>query len=147
MITLKTRGALMKLTKAKWKELRSINERTNHGFSPESDKANYGEIEYWIPAQLGNGRADCEDYALAKIYALVAKGWPREELKLAVCYTTPGDKSTGHCVLTIDTEDKGTVALDNLVDVIRNWEDTQYEWYARERPGHKTWEMISGDRG
>ena len=75
------------------------------------DSVNYGTEDYWaLPGQfLANG-GDCEDFALFKLYALRALGWPSEALRLVVVQDT--QLGQPHAVLAVAMPD-GTRILDN----------------------------------
>ena len=55
----------------------------------QSDQQCWGKSDYWAtPVEmLGVGKADCEDYAIAKFFTLVEMGIPREKLFLTYALT------------------------------------------------------------
>jgi predicted transglutaminase-like cysteine proteinase len=67
---------------------------------------------------------DCNDYAVTKRHALIESGLPSKALRLSVVKTASG---VGHLVLVVVTT-KGDVVLDNLTEVIRVWQSTDYQW-------------------
>ena len=72
----------------------------------------------------GAARGDCEDFALEKRERLIALGWDRQALALAVAYSP----ETGlHAVLIAQT-DHGDFVLDNLHDEPLAPESANYEW-------------------
>lgn len=123
------------LTEVRWAELVTVNDEVNQGTTYTSDVEQYKARDYWEPA---NGRGDCEDYALAKCRKLFEKGWPREVLRIALCFNEQG---TAHAVLTVDT-DRGTYVLDNINHYVLNFTDVPYRWLEREVPGGKDWVKI-----
>jgi len=79
-----------------------------------SDEENYGQIDYWATPKefYGRGRGDCEDYAIAKYFALRTAGISSDNILLATGYID-NDPTSGHLVLLY--RDKGVVyVLDNI---------------------------------
>ena len=82
----------------------------------QSDKVCWGKSDYWAtPVEmLGVGKADCEDYAIAKFFTLVEMGVPREKLFLT-CVLTDNAQSN-HMVLAYFADDfSAPLILDNGV--------------------------------
>jgi predicted transglutaminase-like cysteine proteinase len=67
---------------------------------------------------------DCNDYAVTKRHELLESGLPSKALRLSVVKTASG---IGHLVLVVVTA-KGDVVMDNLTEVIRPWQSTDYHW-------------------
>ena len=67
---------------------------------------------------------DCNDYAVTKRHALLESGLPSKALRLSVVKTASG---IGHLVLVVVTS-KGNIVLDNLTEMIRPWQSTDYHW-------------------
>jgi predicted transglutaminase-like cysteine proteinase len=67
---------------------------------------------------------DCNDYAVTKRHKLMESGLPSKALRLSVVKTSSG---IGHLVLVVVTT-KGDIVLDNLTEVIRSWQSTDYQW-------------------
>jgi len=67
---------------------------------------------------------DCNDYAVTKRHQLLEGGLPSKALRLSVVKTASG---IGHLVLVVVTT-KGDVVMDNLTEVIRPWQSTDYHW-------------------
>jgi len=65
----------------------------------QNDKVCWGSSDYWAtPAEmLGVGKADCEDYAIAKFFTLIEMGIPKEKLFLTCALTDNAKKR--HMVL------------------------------------------------
>lgn len=82
---------------------------------PEFDNFNIGVDDYWMTPKefLINGRGDCEDYAIAKYFALLELGVKKEYLYMAV---VKEKSSQGmHMVLFyIEDKTKSPLVLDNL---------------------------------
>ncbi len=88
-----------------------------------SDIEHWGIRDYWAtPVELlaSNG-GDCEDYAIAKYFSLLALGFPMEKLRITYVKAfnqPPGDQA--HMVLTYFSKpDAIPLVLDNLVPHIR----------------------------
>jgi predicted transglutaminase-like cysteine proteinase len=73
---------------------------------------------------IGPTAGDCNDYAVTKRHQLLNSGLPSRALRLAVVKTPSG---IGHLVLVVATT-KGDFVLDNLVETIRPWQVTKYQW-------------------
>jgi predicted transglutaminase-like cysteine proteinase len=63
-----------------------INRAINLKIKPMSDLALYGEEDVWSPplATLAKGAGDCEDYAIAKFFALQEAGVSADDLRIVV---------------------------------------------------------------
>lgn len=120
-------------------ELYKVNGEIND-FPYKTDTQRWGTDEFWDFIDAYGG--DCDDYAVTKMWRLVKLGWPREDLRLATCWAVPGDDTSYHCVLTVETN-TGTLVLDNMTNSIRQWNLTGYKWHKRERPGQRQWELLS----
>lgn len=117
------------LNQTNWDLLAAVNRNVNKAIWPEMDSQHYGRAEFWtIPT---DGYGDCEDYALTKRKTLVAAGLPERALRIAVVRTP---RNNLHAVLTIAT-DKGDYVLDSETDQIRPWNDTGFDWLARQDNG------------
>ena len=108
---------IINLTSDKRRELVSVNSEINHDIIPVNDTGN----DTW---SLAPREGDCEDYAITKRHALIARGWPESSLRLAVAHTAWGE---GHLVLVVRTN-KGDLVLDNLTGAVRNWRKTGLRW-------------------
>lgn len=96
---------------SKEKKLRYINGFFNNWPSIK-DIDNYGVKEYWAPPEefLAKG-GDCEDYAIAKYFALKYLSWPQEDLWIVLVRNK--ENQDQHAVLAARSGDK-TFILDNL---------------------------------
>ena len=102
----------------------SINRQTRE----VSDEAQYARAEYWaLPTARGG---DCEDFALAKKRALIAKGVAPERLLIA---TVLDRQRNPHAVLVLRT-DAGDFVLDNLTNRIVGWQQTGYTFLRMQNP-------------
>lgn len=86
----------------------------------QSDIAIWGEKDYWAaPLEtIMKGRADCEDYAIAKFYTLVQMGVPQE--KLFLTYIKRHGEREPHFILTYyESENAVPLILDNRnIDIV-----------------------------
>ena len=101
--------------------LKRVNHNVNMSIAPmvKSYGSNLGE-GWTIAPDTG----DCNDYAVTKRHELLESGLPAKALRLSVVKTASG---IGHLVLVVVTT-KGDVVLDNLTEVIRPWQSTDYHW-------------------
>jgi predicted transglutaminase-like cysteine proteinase len=92
----------------------AINRLVNDGIQGESDGDHYGIADYWV-MMPADGKGDCEDYALTKIFLLGQSGFPTvTNLKLVGVIVHRKGDSEGHAILALLLP-KGEVAyLDNL---------------------------------
>ncbi len=79
----------------------------------KSDMELYGQEEYWAtPAEfIRHGGGDCEDYAIAKYFALRMLGWPTKDMWLVLVSDTK--RQAAHAVLAVRLG-KTVFVLDNL---------------------------------
>lgn len=108
-----------------WQLIVNVNSDVNQKIKPLTDKEIYGVEEYWAyPDKVG----DCEDYVLLKRRDLMQHGISPANLLITVVRKPDGE---GHAVLTVRT-DKGDFVLDNLVDGVKNWSETEYTYLKRQ---------------
>lgn len=104
--------------------LREINHALNHGAVFAEDTLNWGSVDHWAtPGELrSHGAGDCEDFAIAKYFALRAAGFATERLRLVyarVLRGGTGDLWQPHLVLAyLPAADGDIQILDNLLDEI-----------------------------
>ncbi len=106
-------------------KLKRINSFFNAHINFVSDKANWGENDYWATPleSLGTTKGDCEDYSIAKYIFLRELGIPDERLKLTYVRAKIGGPqskvSQAHMVLSYyATPTAEPVILDNLISEI-----------------------------
>jgi predicted transglutaminase-like cysteine proteinase len=101
--------------------LKRVNHSVNMSIipTPKSYGSNLGDG--WTIAPIAG---DCNDYAVTKRHELLESGLPSKALRLSVVTTQSG---IGHLVLVVVTT-KGDLVLDNLTEVIRPWQNTDYHW-------------------
>lgn len=131
---------LVKLTRAAWSQLNTINTTVNTSILPATDMQVYGVLERWEYPKVAG---DCEDFVLEKRRQLTTAGWPESALLITVVRDEAGD---GHAVLTVRT-DQGDVVLDNKTDRIALWNDTPYTYLKRESADSiNAWDLIQDSR-
>ena len=82
----------------------------------KSDHETYRTSEYWAaPDEFMAYSGDCEDYAIAKFFALRELGFANRELRIAVVYDKL--RRIGHAVLAVYTEGD-ILILNNQTDTI-----------------------------
>lgn len=121
--------------------IRSVNRSVNRAVKPLSDMDIFGREEVWAYPDMGVG--DCEDYALEKRRRLAKSGVSLANLLITVVRKPDGE---GHAVLTVRTT-KGDFVLDNLVDAVLPWQDTDYRYLKRQSSEHTgRWVSIRGEQ-
>lgn len=90
------------------------------------DLANYGEADYWAtPREFMSRSGDCEDYAIAKFFALRAMGVGNEDMRIVTLKDTR--RGIGHAVLAVYL-DGDILILDNLSNRVAT--DRAYPHYV-----------------
>jgi predicted transglutaminase-like cysteine proteinase len=114
------RGGPLKLTPERRAELARVNSEVNRSIRPE---ANPGGVatERWL---IAPATGDCNDYAVTKRHALIARGWPARNLLLAEVVVPSGEH---HLVLVVRTSE-GDLVADNLSPSIKPWTAPRYGW-------------------
>ena len=128
------------LLDAQLRLLRSINEGVNHTIAATTDRALYGQDEYWtLPKTAG----DCEDFVLLKRQMLMQLGLPEASLLITVVHDENGDS---HAVLTVPAQ-SGDLVLDNRRDEILHWWQTGYRFIKRQSEADPLrWVSLGEDR-
>jgi predicted transglutaminase-like cysteine proteinase len=101
--------------------LNRVNHEVNLSIAPTSKSYGSNLGDGWT---IAPNTGDCNDYAVTKRHQLLESGLPSKALRLSVVTTTSG---IGHLVLVVVTT-KGDIVLDNLTEVIRPWQNTDYHW-------------------
>ena len=105
--------------------LQAINQFFNRRIVFREDIETWGQIDYWAsPLELlEKGQGDCEDYAIAKYFSLIASGVPMTRLRLVYVKAIYGGQSTvqqAHMVLAYyPSSGADPLILDNLIGDIR----------------------------
>ena len=104
MAKLPSRGAWAKL-KAEVKDkpdmdrIKAVNKFFNQ-WPYRLDAANYGQSDYWAsPPEFIKKSGDCEDYAIAKYYALLELGFKPEQLRIVAVKDMI--RNIGHAILAV----------------------------------------------
>jgi predicted transglutaminase-like cysteine proteinase len=107
-------------------KLKRINDFFNKHITFEDDQSIWDQSDYWAtPLEtIGQGRADCEDFAIAKYYSLKDVGVPLAKLRLvyvkAKLEGASGPTLQAHMVLAYyPAPSAEPLVLDNLVPDIR----------------------------
>lgn len=128
------------LTDALLEQIEQVNLTVNEAVTAMSDQDNYGQPEYWSYPDHGYG--DCEDHALEKRRTLERAGISLSNLLITVV-RLPNDE--GHAILTVRT-DRGDLVLDNLVDEVKLWSETEYRFLKRQSSAHTgRWMSLRDD--
>ncbi len=102
--------------------LRTINEFFNQRIAFREDQQVWGRVDYWAsPLELlDKGQGDCEDYAIAKYFSLLATGLPEAKLRLVYVRAMLDGRPQAHMVLAYYAQpDAEPLILDNLVPEVR----------------------------
>lgn len=103
--------------------LETVNTWFNRRVLFRTDDETWGEADHWAsPLELlGKGQGDCEDYAIAKYFSLIAVGTPVARLRLVyVRAQIAGNDAQAHMVLAYYPQpDAEPLILDNLVSSVR----------------------------
>lgn len=101
--------------------LKRVNRSVNTSIVPMLKSYGTDLQDSWT---IAPSTGDCNDYAVTKRHEFLESGLPSKALRLAVVKTASG---IGHLVLVVATT-KGDIVLDNLTEVIRPWQSTDYHW-------------------
>jgi predicted transglutaminase-like cysteine proteinase len=103
-------------------KLKSMNVFFNRQVQFESDSENWGMVDYWTsPMELLNrGIGDCEDYAIAKYFSLIAMGVSPAKMRMVYVRAQVGGSVQAHMVLAYYPEPAAEpLILDNLITDMR----------------------------
>lgn len=102
--------------------LRKVNDFFNHRIAFDDDITIWGQSDYWAtPLEtIGRGRADCEDFSIAKYYSLLEMGIPVAKLRLVYVKAQLNGAQQAHMVLAYYASPSAEpLVLDNLISDIR----------------------------
>lgn len=106
-------------------QIKAVNDFFN-GWPYKVDLEVYGVREYWAtPREFMTKSGDCEDYAIAKFFALRQLGFSNEDLRIVALRDRI--RGIGHAVLSIRI-DGDFLILDNLSNLILS--HTRYKHYV-----------------
>jgi predicted transglutaminase-like cysteine proteinase len=111
--------------KSRREQLIAVNKFMN-GRSYIPDAENWGKKDYWAtPAEFLTRSGDCEDFVIAKFFALKHLGWNADSLRLAAVKDL--QRGEGHAVL-IAFDGETSWMLDNQIkDVVKTSVVDRYE--------------------
>jgi predicted transglutaminase-like cysteine proteinase len=99
-----------------------VNEFFNRRVLFRDDAEVWGQADYWAsPLEtLNKGAGDCEDYAIAKYFSLVAAGMPVAKLRLVYVRAQIGGAVQAHMVLAYYAQPEAEpLILDSLIGEVR----------------------------
>lgn len=104
-------------------QLQSINRFFNHHIEFATDLQAWGRPDYWASPleSMHRRRGDCEDYAIAKFFGLLASGMPAARLRLVYMRAQMDEgPAQAHMVLAYFPPGGGDILiLDNLMDAVQ----------------------------
>ena len=103
-------------------QLAAVNAFFNRRIVFAEDSEVWRQADHWAsPLELlAQGRGDCEDYAIAKYFSLLAVGMPVVRLRLVYVRAQVGGDSQAHMVLAYYAQpDAEPLILDNLIGSVR----------------------------
>ena len=108
-------------------KLKRVNDFFNRRLIFDDDITIWGQTDYWATPleSMGKGRADCEDFSIAKYFSLIELGIPVSKLRLVYVKALQNGAASGaslqaHMVLAYyATPSADPLVLDNLVVDIR----------------------------
>jgi predicted transglutaminase-like cysteine proteinase len=104
------------------RRLSLVNDFFNQRIAFRDDIDVWGRADYWAsPLEaLDKGRGDCEDYAIAKYFSLVAAGMPVAKLRMVYVRAQLDGRSLAHMVLAYYAQPGAEpLILDNLRPEVR----------------------------
>lgn len=121
--------------------LRHVNASFNK-WPYKLDRDTYGQEDYWATVPEFMSRSgDCEDFSIAKFYALLQLGWPPEDMRIVALVDRI--RGIGHAVLVVRLGDD-EVVLDNLSNVVMSHK--RYKHYDPQYSINETtrWVHVNG---
>jgi predicted transglutaminase-like cysteine proteinase len=106
-------------------QLQAVNQFFNRRIQFRDDTEAWGQVDYWASPleSLDRGQGDCEDYAIAKYFSLLAVGMPVAKLRLVYVRAQIGGPNgvvQAHMVLAYyATPGAEPMILDNLITDVR----------------------------
>lgn len=106
-------------------QLQAVNQFFNRRIAFRDDSEVWGQVDYWAsPLEaLDKGAGDCEDYAIAKYFSLLALGVPTARLRLVYVRAQlggVGGPTQAHMVLAYYAQPAAEpLILDNLISELR----------------------------
>jgi len=106
-------------------KLAAVNDFFNRRVAAREDRELWGRVDHWSsPLEtLAKGAGDCEDFAIAKYFGLLALGMPAHKLRLVYVRADtggPGGRPQAHMVLAYHAAPGAEpLILDSLVGDVR----------------------------
>lgn len=103
-------------------KLSAVNDFYNRRIAYREDLELWGQVDYWASPMetLQKGAGDCEDYAIAKYFTLVALGVPHRRLRMVYVRAQLSGTVVPHMVLAYyAAADSDPWVLDSLVPELR----------------------------
>ncbi len=122
-------------------KLKTVNEFFNR-WPYKEDTEVYGLSEYWAaPREFMTRSGDCEDFAIAKYFALRKLGFSNEEMRIVILWDEI--RGIGHAILAI-YEANDILVLDSLSNLILS--HSRYKQYKPQYSMNETtrWAHIGG---
>ncbi len=94
-----------------------VNRRVNQALVYKSDEATFGQLDHWagLGETVRRGEADCEDFAIAKMWLLKSLGFKLDDLQFVVLKDIK--RGRYHAVLAAHLGGKALI-LDNVTDTV-----------------------------
>lgn len=106
-----------------------LNKFVNAAIQPESDKAHYGVDEMWVMLPA-DGKGDCEDFALSKLYFLSEAGFPIvTNSRVVGVMIHRGKSAEGHAILALKLPSGAVAYMDNLNDELMTRPELERQGY------------------
>ena len=128
---------------ARMDKLHAVNRFFNR-WPYKTDRELYGRREFWAsPSEFMARSGDCEDYAIAKFFALRQLGFGSDELRIVVLYDRI--RNIGHAVLAV-YEPNDILILDSLSNFITS--HMRYRHYIPQYSMNETtrWAHVDHNR-
>ncbi len=122
-------------------KLNTVNKFFNR-WPYRQDRQVYGKIEYWAtPTEFMRRSGDCEDYSIAKYFALRELGFRADELRVVILMDNI--RNVGHAVLAV-YEANDILILDSLSNII--FSHKKYRHYEPQYSMNETarWAHVKG---
>lgn len=103
-------------------KIKALNGFFNRRVTYREDKDAWGAIDYWASPleMLAKGEGDCEDYAIAKYFSLLAAGVPSVKMRMVYVRAQMAAGIQAHMVLAYYPQPNAEpLILDNLITDIR----------------------------
>jgi predicted transglutaminase-like cysteine proteinase len=133
-------------------KIRKVNDFVNRSISFEDDREIWDQSDYWAtPLEtIGQGRADCEDFAIIKYYSLKDAGVPVAKLHLIYAKARlngpAGPYLQAYMVLAYyPTPNAEPLVLDNLVKEIKPASQRQDLYPVFSFNGEAIWGGVAGN--